>query len=77
MDNLDLIKQLFGDGAAIRGSLERYHRLEHNIIVLTGHDLEELKQLFAAGYTLEPPKSSLSLAELVELVEFIGFVKLY
>ncbi len=32
-----------------------FHELEHDIKELTGFSLEQLKALFAKGYTLQPP----------------------
>ena len=48
--------------------VERYQKLELEIRHLSGYDLNELKWLFAAGYTLTPPDLSNrpSLAEIAE-----------
>lgn len=43
--------------------LEKYYELECKIRMLTGKDLESLERLFAAGWTLEPPKEQTSLLE--------------
>lgn len=43
-------------------------RLATEIQVLTGFTLEELKNLFAAGYTLEAPKQ-------ISMEEFLGDLK--
>ena len=37
-------------------ALQAYNEIETKLIQLTGYDLERLVELFAAGYTLEPPK---------------------
>lgn len=50
--------------------LDRYHQLEHIIHLLSGYSLETLKQLFARGYTLEPPNyDTATLVEALELME--------
>lgn len=36
--------------------LDKYQRLEIEICYLTGHGLEDLRDLFAKGYTLTPPR---------------------
>ena len=36
-------------------SLYEFHELEHDIKELSGFNLEQLKALFAQGYTLTPP----------------------
>lgn len=43
-------------------------RLATEIQALTGYSLEELKNLFAAGYTLEAPKQ-------ISIQEFLGDLK--
>lgn len=43
-------------------------RLATEIQALTGYSLEELKGLFAAGYTLEAPKQ-------ISMEEFLGDLK--
>ena len=43
-------------------------RLATEIQTLTGYSLEELKNLFAAGYTLEAPKQ-------ISIQEFLGDLK--
>lgn len=43
-------------------------RLATEIQALTGYSLEELKNLFAAGYTLEAPKQ-------ISMQEFLGDLK--
>ena len=43
-------------------------RLATEIQTLTGYSLEELKNLFAAGYTLEAPKQ-------ISIEEFLGDLK--
>lgn len=43
-------------------------RLATEIQALTGYSLEELKGLFAAGYTLEAPKQ-------ISIQEFLGDLK--
>lgn len=43
-------------------------RLATEIQALTGYSLEELKGLFAAGYTLEAPKQ-------ISMKEFLGDLK--
>lgn len=43
-------------------------RLATEIQALTGYSLEELKNLFAAGYTLEAPRQ-------VSMQEFLGDLK--
>ena len=50
------------------GTLDRIaelDRLATEIQVLTGYSLEELKNLFAAGYTLEAPRQ-ISMQEFLE-----------
>ena len=59
--------------AFIQGSIrmcedfKRYERLEFEIRELTGHDLEQLRKLFAAGYTLKPPEPPIPFNQLVEI----------
>lgn len=36
-------------------ALQAYNEMETTLINLTGHDMKELIELFAAGYTLQPP----------------------
>lgn len=36
-------------------SLYDFHELEHDIEELSGYNLEQLKALFAQGFTLTPP----------------------
>lgn len=43
--------------------LRRYDEMETTLIKLTGYDMEKLIELFAAGYTLQPPTYSNSLEE--------------
>lgn len=45
--------------------LRKYHELEASTIQLTGHTFEELRDLFAKGYTLVPPAYSVKLSDLV------------
>lgn len=49
-------------------TIRHYDELETQIRQLTGYNLETLKQLFAAGYTLTPPdySSSPSMSEMAE-----------
>lgn len=46
--------------------LREYEKLEHKVIELTGYDLDKLVELFAAGYTLRPPKYNSSLVAALE-----------
>ncbi len=54
------------DGALDR--IAELDRLATEIQALTGYSLEELKGLFAAGYTLEAPKQ-------ISIQEFLGDLK--
>lgn len=54
------------DGALDR--IAELDRLATEIQALTGYSLEELKGLFAAGYTLEAPKQ-------ISMEEFLGDLK--
>lgn len=47
------------------GRIAELDRLATEIQALTGYSLEELKGLFAAGYTLEAPKQ-ISMEELLQ-----------
>ena len=48
--------------------LDKYYRLEYELILLSGHNIEGLRDLFARGYTLTPPKpNNTLLAEAAEL----------
>lgn len=47
------------------GRIAELDRLATEIQALTGYSLEELKGLFAAGYTLEAPKQ-------ISIQEFLG-----
>lgn len=47
------------------GRIAELDRLATEIQALTGYSLEELKNLFAAGYTLEAPKQ-ISMEELLQ-----------
>lgn len=40
----------------LNGEVKRFKEIENALIELTGYDLKQLQTLFAAGYTLEPPK---------------------
>lgn len=44
--------------------VDKYQKLELAIKELTGHSLWTLRDLFAKGYTLEPPRPSPPLAEM-------------
>lgn len=46
--------------------IQRYDEKNATLRQLTGHDINELIELFSAGYTLEPPKPSVSFAEMLE-----------
>lgn len=48
--------------------VQELDRLATEIQALTGYSLEELKGLFAAGYTLEAPKQ-------ISIQEFLGDLK--
>lgn len=50
----------------VNRSLRAYEEAETILIDLTGCDIEKLVELFAAGYTLQPPKepNPLSMSEL-------------
>lgn len=37
-------------------ALQKYDEMNTTLIHLTGYDMEKLIELFAAGYTLQPPK---------------------
>lgn len=50
------------------GRIAELDRLATEIQALTGYSLEELKGLFAAGYTLEAPKQ-------ISIQEFLGDLK--
>lgn len=50
------------------GRIAELDRLATEIQTLTGYSLEELKNLFAAGYTLEAPKQ-------ISIQEFLGDLK--
>lgn len=58
----------FGDDA-LRKSYERYHQLAAEIEQLTGYDLENLRWLFAAGYTLQRPLPEMSLKKFARLIQ--------
>ena len=48
-------------------ALQKYNEMETVLIQLTGHNMEKLIELFAAGYTLEPPQYlKLSIADMCE-----------
>lgn len=49
--------------------VEKYQKLEIAIEKLTGYSLWTLRDLFAKGYTLEPPKPSTSFTEMLEQLE--------
>ena len=60
----------FIQGAIHMGEeFRRYEKLEFEIRQLTGHDLEQLRKLFAAGYTLKPPDPPIPFNQLVEIFE--------
>lgn len=40
-------------------ALRAYNEMETKLIQLTGYDMRKLIELFAAGYTLEPPRYSI------------------
>ena len=46
---------MFDSGIVLSKELQRYQKLEIEIETLTGFDLDELRRLFAAGYTLTCP----------------------
>lgn len=46
--------------------IQRYDEKNATLRQLTGHDINELIELFAAGYTLEPPKPSISFEEMLK-----------
>lgn len=48
--------------------ITKLDRLATEIQALTGYSLEEVKDLFASGYTLEPPKRR-------SMKEFLGDLK--
>lgn len=50
------------------GRIAELDRLATEIQALTGYSLEELKNLFAAGYTLKAPKQ-------ISMEEFLGDLK--
>lgn len=50
------------------GRIAELDRLATEIQTLTGYSLEELKNLFAAGYTLEAPNQ-------ISIQEFLGDLK--
>lgn len=45
-------------GLPMNGSktLREFDEMEHQLIKVSGFDMEKLIELFAAGYTLQPPK---------------------
>ena len=45
-------------------NLRTFEEMEHRLIQVSGFDMEKLIDLFAAGYTLQPPKKNLSLEEM-------------
>lgn len=58
----------FGDDA-LRKAYEYYHQLEAEIEQLTGYDLENLKWLFSAGYTIQHPLPEMSLQKFARLIQ--------
>lgn len=50
-------------------SYRKYEELEYEIKQLTGKDLACLKALFAAGWTLTPPKRSTSMTEFAAMID--------
>lgn len=48
----------------VQDSIRSYQELEMEIIQLTGFNFITLRNLFASGYTLFPPKNDSSLSEL-------------
>ncbi len=57
-------------GSPMAKLLDKYQRLEYELILLSGYNLEILRDMFARGYTLMPPEPNKSLlAEMAELAE--------
>ena len=50
-------------------TLIEYEKLEIDVKQLTGFDFKCLRDLFAKGYTLTPPKPPMPLSEMAELLE--------
>lgn len=48
-------------------TLREYQELDLKIEKLTGHSLGNLERLFAAGWTLEPPKKPSNVSDLADL----------
>lgn len=48
-------------------TLDAYRDLDFKIEKLTGYSLGNLERLFAAGWTLEPPKRPSNMRDLAEL----------
>ena len=45
--------------------LDKYQRLEYELVLLSGYNLELLRDMFARGYTLTPPKPTPSLTSIL------------
>lgn len=50
-------------------TLREFEEMEHRLIQVSGFDMEKLIELFAAGYTLNPPKYNRSLKLLCDFEE--------
>lgn len=49
--------------------VQRYEKLEIEVKQLCGHNFECLRELFAMGYTLQPPERELTLTEITRLID--------
>ena len=50
----------------LNSDIRCFSELNQRIIQLTGYDLWQLETLFAAGYTLQPPKEPVSMLVLLK-----------
>ena len=50
-------------------ALRKFEEMNHRLIKVSGYDTEKLIELFAAGYTLEPPKPEMTLSELAKIID--------
>lgn len=50
-------------------SLREYQEMDMKIEKLTGYSLGNLERLFAAGWTLEPPKGPSNMRDLADLAK--------
>lgn len=56
-----------GEAAKYGPALQRYEKLEHEIRLLSGYTLDELRYMLAKGFTLTPPPKPMTLTEALDI----------